>query len=48
VEAFKYGFLGQGQFSWAMLAYGFGFMVVLLTIGIVIFNRVQKTFMDTV
>lgn len=48
VEAFKYGFLGQGQFSWAMLAYSFGFMVVLLTIGIVIFNRVQKTFMDTV
>jgi lipopolysaccharide transport system permease protein len=48
VEAFKYGFLGQGQFSWAMLAYSFGVMVVLLTIGIVIFNRVQKTFMDTV
>ena len=48
VEAFKYGFLGQGQFSWTMLAYSFGFMVVLLTIGIVIFNRVQKTFMDTV
>ena len=48
VEAFKYGFLGQGQFSWAMLAYSFGFMVVLLAIGIVIFNRVQKTFMDTV
>ena len=48
VEAFKYGFLGQGQFSWTMLAYSFGFMVVLLTIGIVIFNRVQKTLMDTV
>ena len=48
VEAFKYAMLGEGQFSWAMLAYSFGFMVVLLTIGIVIFNRVQKTFMDTV
>lgn len=48
VEAFKYGFLGEGQFSWGMLAYSFAFMVVLLTIGIVIFNRVQRTFMDTV
>lgn len=48
VEAFKYGMLGEGQFSWGMLAYSFGFMVVLLAIGIVIFNRVQRTFMDTV
>ena len=48
VEAFKYGFLGEGQFSWGMLGYSAGFMVVLLALGIVIFNRVQKTFMDTV
>ena len=48
VEAFKYGFLGEGQFSWGMLGYSASFMVVLLALGIVIFNRVQKTFMDTV
>lgn len=48
VEAFKYGFLGAGEFSWGLLAYSFCFMVVLLAIGIVIFNRVQRTFMDTV
>ena len=48
VEAFKYGFLGAGEFSWGLLAYSFCFMVVLLAISIVIFNRVQKTFMDTV
>ena len=48
VEAFKYGFLGEGQFSWGLLGYSFAFMVVLLTLGIVIFNRVQRTFMDTV
>lgn len=48
VEAFKYGFLGEGLFSWGMLGYSAGFMVVLLALGIVIFNRVQKTFMDTV
>ena len=48
VEAFKYGMLGEGQFSWTMLAYSFAFMIALLTVGIVIFNRVQKNFMDTV
>ncbi len=48
VEAFKYGFLGVGEFSWMMLVYSFCFMLVLLAIGIVIFNKVQKSFMDTV
>lgn len=48
VEAFKYGFLGEGQFSWGLLGYSFAFMIVLLMVGIVIFNRVQRTFMDTV
>ena len=48
VEAFKYGFLGEGQFSWGALSYSFAFMVVLLAVGIIIFNRVQRTFMDTV
>ncbi|MCM1034072.1 MAG: ABC transporter permease [Paludibacter sp.] len=48
VEAFKYGVLGVGQFSWGMLGYSFAFMVVLLTVGIVVFNKVQRSFMDTV
>ncbi|MBQ8704660.1 MAG: ABC transporter permease [Bacteroidales bacterium] len=48
IEAFKYGFLGAGEFSWGGLAYSFVFTVVLLAIGIVLFNRVQRTFMDTV
>jgi len=48
VETFKYGFLGKGTFEWAHLAYSFGFMSVLLVIGIIVFNRVQRSFMDTV
>ena len=48
IEAFKYGILGEGEFDWGLLAYDFGFMVVLLAVGIVIFNKVQKSFMDTV
>ena len=48
VETFKYGTMGTGVFSWGQLGYSFGFMVVLLGIGIVVFNKVQRSFMDTV
>ena len=48
VEAFKYGTMGAGTFSWAHLSYSFVVMVLLLGIGIVVFNKVQRSFMDTV
>ena len=49
VETFKYSALGAGEFiGWGWLAYSFCFMILLLLSGIVIFNRVQKSFMDTV
>lgn len=48
IEAVKYGLMGTGDFSWLWLGYSFVFMVVLLTFGIIIFNRTQKSFMDTV
>lgn len=49
LETFKYGVLSAGEFiGWNWLAYSFVFMVVLLFIGIVIFNKTQKSFMDTV
>lgn len=48
IEAFKYAFLGTGQFSWFWLGYSFCFMLILLFLGIIIFNRVEKSFMDTV
>ena len=48
VETFKYGTMGVGTFSWGQLGYSFGFMIVLLTIGIIVFNKVQRSFMDTV
>lgn len=48
IEAVKYGFLGVGDFSWFWLAYSFVFMLALLAIGIIVFNRTQKSFMDTV
>ena len=49
VETFKYGFLGAGEFvGWGWLLYSFIFMCVMLALGILIFNKVQKSFMDTV
>lgn len=48
IETFKYGVIGQGVFSWFHLGYSFGFMIVLLFFGIIIFNRIEKGFMDTV
>lgn len=49
IEAFKYGFLGAGQFiGWGWLIYSFVFMIITLAFGILIFNKVQKSFMDTV
>ena len=48
IEAFKYATLGQGYFSWGALGYSFAFMSILLAIGTVIFNKVQRSFMDTV
>ncbi len=48
IEAFKYATLGQGYFSWFALSYSFLFMSVLLLFSVVIFNKVQRNFMDTV
>jgi ABC-type polysaccharide/polyol phosphate export systems, permease component len=48
VEAFRYASLGIGTFNWMQLGYSFVFMCVVLGIGIVMFNRIQKSFMDTV
>lgn len=49
IETFKHGALGAGEFvGWGWLAYSFVFMLIVLALGILIFNKVQKSFMDTV
>lgn len=48
IETFKYSFLGQGMFTLAGLLYSTLFTLVILFIGIIIFNKTEKTFMDTV
>jgi lipopolysaccharide transport system permease protein len=48
VEAFRYSLFGSGSFSTMSLLYSSVFIIVTLFIGLVIFNRVEKSFMDTV
>jgi lipopolysaccharide transport system permease protein len=48
IETFRYGFLGQGTFTWASFGYTAAVTFVILLIGIVVFNKVEKNFVDTV
>jgi lipopolysaccharide transport system permease protein len=48
VETFRYAFLGAGNFNIANLIYSGTVAVIVLAVGTVIFNRVEKTFMDTI
>ncbi|MCO6494355.1 MAG: ABC transporter permease [Bacteroidetes bacterium] len=48
IEAIKYGFLGEGVFSPLYLGISFLYMIVLLFVGVVLFHKVEKNFMDTV
>lgn len=48
LEAFRKAFSVGGSLSWLGLAYGAGCAVVLVAIGVVTFNRVERSFTDTV
>jgi len=48
IEAFRYAFLGTGTFSWPLLGISALATLLILAAGILLFNRVEKTFMDTV
>ena len=48
VEAFRYALLGVGTFDSLQLLYTGIFIVVILVLGLLLFGKVEKTFMDTV
>lgn len=48
VNIFRYGYLGIGVIEWNYYFIGWGTTLILLIFGIIIFSRVEKTFMDTV
>jgi len=48
LETFKYAFTGVGMFSWLYLLYSFVITTVLFIWGLLVFNRVQRNFMDVI
>ena len=48
IEAFKYGFFKTGAFSGSLLVYSASFTAVVFLLGLMIFNKTEKNFMDTV
>jgi len=48
IEAFRYSFLGKGEFSAWSIGYSAIITLIVLVLGIVIFNKTEKTFVDTV
>jgi lipopolysaccharide transport system permease protein len=48
IEAFRFALFGTGTVSTLGLLYSFGVVVILVTAGLVIFSKVERTFMDTV
>lgn len=48
IETFKFAFIGVGVFNWYHLLYSTVFTIVLFFLGLIIFNKVEKSFMDTV
>lgn len=48
IETFKYGFTGVGVFEWNYLLYSLAVTLAVMLFGIMVFNRVQKNFMDVI
>ena len=48
IEAFRYGFSGQGYFSWGLLGYDSACVVLFMSLGILTFNAVEKNFIDSI
>lgn len=48
IETFRYAFLGAGSVKTLYLIISFAITIVILGIGVILFRRIERTFMDTV
>ena len=48
IDSFNFMFVGAGSFEWIQIAYSACFAIIVLFFGVLIFNQVEKNFMDTV
>ena len=48
VETTRFAFMGEGAFSWMSLGYSFGVTVVVVIVGTLMFNKIERSFIDVV
>jgi lipopolysaccharide transport system permease protein len=48
VEGFRYALFGVGSLNYTLFAYSVVFTIVTVLIGVITFNKVERSFMDTV
>jgi lipopolysaccharide transport system permease protein len=48
IEAFRYAFLGKGEFTFSSIGYSAIITVIVLFFGILIYNKTEKNFVDTI
>lgn len=48
IESFRFGFLGAGEFSWMSILYSTLVTLVTFILGLIIFNKTERTFVDTI
>lgn len=48
IETFRFAFLGSGVTNLSIMGISIGITILILTAGIMLFSRIEKTFMDTV
>lgn len=48
IEAFRYAFLGKGEFTASSIGYSAAVTVIVLFLGIIIFNKTERNFVDTI
>ena len=48
IEAFRYAFLGKGEFTTWSICYSVVVTLIVLFLGIIIFNKTEKNFVDTI
>ncbi len=48
IEAFRYAFLGKGEFTFGSIGYSIVVTLIILFLGIIIFNKTEKNFVDTI
>ena len=48
IEAFRFSFFGKGQLNTGLLVYDTLFVVCILVVGIILFNSIEKSFVDSI